>query len=282
MAEYDNTKLFYTKTVQGHVIKTLFEIIKGTLEHDTNMRISKEGISIKDMDGSHTTLVHMKLNAEGMDEFVLNTNKLTVGINAHKFYSHLKTINRDETLTLFIEKGKENVMGFSVYAKGDSTLAGSSWVSDRYLNILDVNDEELHINDKDYNLVINMSSQTFQKLCREFKNIASQNITIIYDYKWLILEAKGDGSSQKTFVPLVTETDDAMGEGDAANGKEKDHYHATFNLNKIIEFSKFQSLSSTIQICMKQDCPIIFKCPISDIGELKVCITPVSDEYEDM
>lgn len=273
MSGYDNNKLFYSKTVQGHVIKTLFEIIKGTLEHDTNMRITKDGISIKDMDGSHTTLVHMKLNAENMDEFFLNTDKLTVGINAHKFYSHLKTINRDETLILFIDKGKENVMGFSVYAKGDSSLAGSSWVSDRYLNILDVNDEELHINDKDYNHIINMSSQTFQKLCREFKNIASTNITMIYNYKWLILEAKGDGSSQKTYVPLAT---------DSESDDSKEHYHATFNLNKIIEFSKFQSLSSTIQICMKQDCPIIFKCPISDIGELKVCITPVADEYEDI
>ena len=278
MTDYDNTKLFYAKTVQGHVIKTLFEIIKGTLEHDTNMRISQDGISIKDMDGSHTTLVHMKLDADKMNQFVLDTKKLTVGINAHKFYSHLKTIHRDETLTLFIEKGKENVLGFSVYAKGDSGVVGSSWISDRYLNILDVNDEELHINDKDYNYVIDISSQTFQKLCREFKNIASTNITIIYDHKWLILEAKGDSSRQKTYVPLVTEVDSSMDDGN----KVKEHYHATFNLNKIIEFSKFQSLSNTIQICMKQDCPIIFKCPISDIGELKVCITPVSGEYEDM
>lgn len=273
MTEYDDNKLFYAKTVQGHVIKTLFEIIKGTLEHDTNMRITKDGITIKDMDGSHTALVHMKLNADSMNQFVLNKDKLTVGINAHKFYSHLKTIYRDEILTLFIEKGKENVMGFSVYAKGGSSLAGSSWVSDRYLNILDVNDEELHINDKDYNLIVNMSSQTFQKVCREFKNIAANTITIIHDNNLLIFEAKGDSSRQQTYVPL---------NNDPEESKEQEHYHATFNLNKIVEFTKFQSLSSTIQICMKKECPIIFKCPISDIGELKVCVTPVSDEYTDL
>lgn len=271
--DIDESTLFLAETqFQGHIVKALFEIIKASIT-DTNLRISKDSIVIKSMDVSHTVLIHAHLNREGLDKYFIDIEdedaELRVGLNVKSLYTQIKTLNRDEILTLFIDKEKTNRIGIRVWAAGDPNIPGSSWVTERYLSLLDVNEEELAIDEHEYKLHVNIPADRFQKFCRELKNVPTENISIIHKDNTLILEAKGDDCGQRTSIPL-NYGDDGSYVGDS----NREDYHGSFSLARLSEFSKLNVLSNTVQLSMRSEHPLIMYCPVGEMGGLKICIAP--------
>ena len=104
----DNDKfIFNVKTVQSGAFRILIESLKEILT-DTNIIFDKTGIKLIATDNSQIVLIHMKLNAENFEYFYCE-KKTTIGINMMNMFKLIKTMNNNDTLTLFIEKDNPNI-----------------------------------------------------------------------------------------------------------------------------------------------------------------------------
>ena len=71
--------LFNIRTLQGSVIKSLFDTLKEII-HDVVLTFDSTGIRISAMDGSKVSLVHLKLDAEAFEEYHCHKSH-EIGIN---------------------------------------------------------------------------------------------------------------------------------------------------------------------------------------------------------
>ena len=88
------------KTVQASTIKILIEALKEILS-DTVIIVNEQGIKICTMESSRIILVHLKLEASKFEYFHCDGEKL-IGINMLNLNKIIKTINNNDTLTLFM------------------------------------------------------------------------------------------------------------------------------------------------------------------------------------
>ena len=95
------------RTVQASAFKILIEALKELLT-DTCIDFDENGMKIVSLDNSHIVLVHLKLDAQKF-EFFHCMNKITIGVNMLNFYKLIRTINSNDTLTLFIESDNVNL-----------------------------------------------------------------------------------------------------------------------------------------------------------------------------
>ena len=109
----DNDKyIFNVKTVQSGAFRILIESLKEILT-DTNIIFDKTGIKLIATDNSQIVLIHMKLYAENFEYFYCE-KKITIGINMMNMFKLIKTMNNNDTLTLFIEKDNPNRLGIKI------------------------------------------------------------------------------------------------------------------------------------------------------------------------
>ena len=95
------------KTEQSCAFRILVEALKEILTEGSFV-FDETGIKLMAMDSTHSILIHMKLDAFNF-EFFHCPQKVVVGINMLNFFKLIKTMSNSENLTLFIEKGDENI-----------------------------------------------------------------------------------------------------------------------------------------------------------------------------
>ena len=51
-----------------------------------------------------------------------------------------------------------------------------------------------------------------------------------------------------------------------------------FDLKHLVQFSKCANLSNSIKIHFKNDFPLIIQCEVANLGTIKLCLVPQSEE----
>jgi proliferating cell nuclear antigen len=260
MSEYS----VYFKTVQSSAIRTLVEALKEVL-NDVNMTFHENGIKIMAMDGTKVALVHLKLVASSFEEWVCEKTQ-QVGVNMLSLFKLLKTIGTNDTLCMFIKKSDPNRLGIQI----DNKDKGMQIVS--YLNLLDINEDVIQIPDVEFDSVITMQSNDFQKLCRDM--LPLHNILKITSTNGeFVLSVKGDFAEQSIKI------------GETVNGLT---FSKQMEANKVVEgdfdlkyinlFTKSTNLCSTIEIFIRQNYPLILLYSVANLGSLKFCLAPKTED----
>ena len=82
------------QTVQTAAFRILIEALKEILT-DANFEFDENGLKIVAMDSTHTVLVHLRLNAENLEEYKC-LNKIVLGINLINFYKLMKILGNND------------------------------------------------------------------------------------------------------------------------------------------------------------------------------------------
>jgi proliferating cell nuclear antigen len=247
------------RTVQSSAFKTLIEAIKELLT-DTCIEFDNTGMKIVAMDTSHIVLVHLKLHADKF-EYYHCPNKLVIGVNMLNFHKLIKTVNSNDTLTLFVDSNDFNHLGIKI----ESNLKNSK--TTYKLNLLDLDNPKISVDPAEFNSVITLPSADFQKICRDMNNIADQ-VEIKNIDKQLIFSCKGDFCSQTT---LLSNQD---GVNTITNKQDGSIVQGVFNLRYLVLFTKCTNLCNTLEIYLKNDYPLITKWACASLGELKLALSP--------
>lgn len=252
------------KTVQSQAFKILIEALKELLT-DTCIEFDDSGMKIVSMDTSHCVLAHLKLDACKF-EYYQCESKITIGVNMLNLYKLIRTINSNDTLTLFIESADINHLGIKI-ENGEKNSKTTY-----KLNLLDLDNQKITIDDAEFNTVINLPSVDFQKICRDMHNIA-ESVEIKNIGNQLILTCKGDFCNQETII-----VDNDNGINTINNKKNNEIVQGVFSLKYLVLFTKCTNLCSTVELLLKNDYPIVVRYMVASLGEIKLCCAPLHTE----
>ena len=259
--DYESIYLLEVKTVQSSAFRILIEALKEILT-DSNIEFDENGMKIVAMDASHTVLVHLRLDGINFEQYYCKS-KLVLGINMMNFFKLIKTMNNNDTLTLFLEKENINELGIRI-ENGDKNT-----ITNYKLNLMDLNEETISVPPASFTSVITMPANDFQKICRDMNNLAD-SIEIKSIENQLLFSCKGDFASQET---IMGETNSGM--NFIKKQQSNDIVQGVFALKHLVLFTKCTNLCNSIEIYLKNDYPLIIKYSVASLGEIKLCLAPL-------
>lgn len=250
------------RTVQSSAFKILVEALKELLV-DTCIEFDDTGLKVISMDNSHVVLVHLKLEASKF-EYYFCENKMSIGVNMLNLFKLVRTINSNDTLTLFIEKNDLNHIGIKIEngEKNQKTVYK--------LNLLDLNNPNITIDPAEFNSQINLPSVDFQKIIRDMNQLA-EYVEIKNINNQLILSCNGEFCSQETILM------DNEGINCISNKKSDEIVQGIFSLKYLVLFTKCTNLCSTVELYLKNDYPLICLWRVASLGEIRLCLAPQSN-----
>lgn len=250
------------KTVQSSAFKILIEALKELLT-DTCIEFDEHGLKVIAMDTSHVVLVHLRLDAVKFEYFHC-PQKIVIGINMLNLHKLIKTINSNDTLTIFMDKNDMNHLGIKIENGEKNTKTTFK------LNLLDLDKENITIDPAEFNSVITMPSSDFQKIIRDMNNLADfvevKNIN-----NQLIFHCRGDFCQQETIL-----SDNENGVNSITNKNYNEIVQGIFSLKYLVLFCKCTNLCNTVEIYLKNDYPLIVKWSVASLGDIKLCLAPQS------
>ena len=234
----------------------------------------KNGLRIMAVDTTKTVLINLKLDAKNFTTYKCAKKKITLGVNLIYFHKLIKSMDKEDNLTLFVEHDDKNYLRIRIdnpEVKKDSTFK---------LKLLDLGNESIKIPVISFDAVITMNSSEFHKICREMNQIADYvEIRCLSDK--IIFTCKGDYAERTT----TYRNNDEDGVSDGVNIK---HVNSTTNapiivqgiyeLRNLVLFSKCASLCNDIEIYMKNNFPLVIKYTVATLGRILLCLTPINEE----
>jgi proliferating cell nuclear antigen len=253
------------KTVQSNTINKLFEAVKGILI-DTNLVFLPDGLRIIAVDVTCNILVHTKLYADKF-EYYHCPKKVVVGMNMMNLFKIINTAGNDDTLTFIVDESESNRFQIKI-ENGDKNT------KDIFkLNMIDIDYTPIEIPAVQFESVITLPTTDFQKYCRDMEHIG-EKVEIRTTGKQLYMICETDCAEQKK----------SIGESDACLGflkSSSDIMQGVFKLKYLVQFTKCTSLCNNVMIYLKNDYPLILKYAVSNMGEIKLCLTPCQDEEDE-
>ena len=252
--------IFQLKTVQSSAIRVLIEALKEILT-DANIEITDAGLKIMTMDPSHTVLVHLKLDSCKFENYSCK-GPLNIGISMLCLFKLLKTMNNNDTLTLYIEASDSNRLGIKI-ENGEKNS-----ITTYKLNLMDLNEEKIEIPPAEFESILTLPSSELQKICRDMFNIA-ENLEIKSVGNQLIFSCKGDYAEQQT---IIGETNSGM--SFIQNNNPDKVIQGIFALKHLVLFTKCTNLCNSIELYLKNDYPLIIQYNVASLGNIKLCLAP--------
>jgi proliferating cell nuclear antigen len=249
--------LFRVRTVKAAPFRTLVEAIKDILT-DANLEFDQHGIKIMAMDGTHTILVHLRLQADRFDEYYC-PQKHVLGINMINFFKLVKTMSNNESIMLYMKKSDTTKLGIEIL-NGEKQM-----VTHFALNLIELDVRPISIPPVELN-IITMPSVDFQKIIRDMHTLG-EVVEIRSASKELVFRCKGDYAVQETIF--------SFGQNGLSQSKPSTNIvQGNFFLKHLVLFTKCTSLCSDISLYLKNDYPIIVEYNVAGLGEIKLALAP--------
>jgi proliferating cell nuclear antigen len=250
--------LFRIRTVKAAPFRTLIEAIKDILT-DANIEFDKDGLKIMAMDGTHTILVHLRLQADRFDEFYCPQTHI-LGVNMINFFKLIKTMSNNESVVLYMRKDQTTKLGIEIM-NGEKQM-----VTRMGLNLIELDVRPIAIPAVKFPSIITMPSTDFQKIIRDMHSLG-EVVEIQSASQELVFRCKGDYAEQETVF--------SIGQNGLTNTKTATEIvQGNFMLKHLVLFTKCTSLCSDISLYLKNDYPIIVEYNVAGLGEIKLALAP--------
>lgn len=274
-----NGNLFEIRTGQSSAFRILIEALKEILP-EANVEFDSTGIKIIDVDETHTVLTYLSLNAPAFEYFYCPV-KYILGIHMMYFFKLIKTIGNDDNLTLFLPASNPNKLG--IRAENASKKTINTWM----MKLFDTNIQNIELPNIKFPSTIYMPSADFQKICRNFSQLA-EKLEITSTSSDLIFRCIGDFVDGEAVILSDNDSDIKVeklfnnSNTTAMQQQVNDIVQGVFELKYLILFTKCTNLCSTIQINLKNDCPLSLKYEVSNLGEVRLILAPQKQKSDAM
>ena len=128
------------------------------------------------------------------------------------------------------------------------------------LKLMDIESEQLGIPDTDYKCIVSLSSEEFQRICREL-TIMGDTVKISASKEGVKLSVTGDSGSGSI---ICRNNHDDEDEKDNVHIKLEQEVEMSFALRYLNFFCKATPLSSNVKLKMSPDVPLVVEYGIGD------------------
>lgn len=252
------------RTVQSNAIKTLIEGLKDIII-SVNFKVSDTGIQLTAVDGKLVTMVHLNLIATSFEYFHCS-HPITLSVNIKDLYIFLKPVGNNDVITMFVNSNDITKLHVCVENKEKNMKIVSK------IRLLDINDESYEIPDINFDSVIKMPSNDFQKYCKDLSNI-SDTVIIKNEKNEFSMSVEGTSGS----------TDIVLGETVSVefNKLSDDDFYGEFDIKYLLLFIKNSNLCTNVELFLKKDLPLILVYSVASLGSLKFVLAPKTKTDDD-
>ena len=273
-------RIFELKTLKSIILKSLFETIKPYIK-ETNIVINKDGLKISTLDTSKISLTYIKLDAKKFESYYCE-KPVVVGIDTNTLFKTIKSANRRETITLYMDRNDEDKLGVEL---ADPFMGK---VKDYKIPMLALDDKVINISEMSFDYVINIPSIQFQQIIKDIQLLEGKVVEIKSVGKQLIFHCT-DGLAE--FKTAISEIDENLNKDQKTllqqNGEdirsikfEKTNdkiVQGRFKLNHLINFIKASHLCENMNILLTNDKPLILEYFVADLGIMRFLLCGVTD-----
>jgi proliferating cell nuclear antigen len=245
---------------------------------DQKKGVDTSGIRILAVDTTKTVLINMKLEKKHFSKFKCAKSKISLGVNLSHFYKLIKSVDKDEHMTIFVDDENPNYMGIIL----DNPARNKR--NNMEMKLLDLDNEYIDIPEIKFDAVMQINASEFHKLCREMKQL-SENIEIICSANKIEFICKGGFANKKATYEKDENNGDSIDIKFSNNCPTK-IIQGIYDLNNLVLFGKCSVLCGDIQLYMKNDYPLVIKYILPKLGRILLCLTPLNndnkqDNFED-
>jgi len=268
-------RIFEIKTLKSIIIRNVFECIKPYIK-ETNILINNDGIKISTLDTSKVSLTYIKLDAKKFESYKCE-KPMIIGIDTTTFFKTLKSANRRETITFYMNKDDEDKLGIEL---ADPFMGK---IKDYKIPLLALEDKVINISEMSFDYVINMPSVQFQQIIKDIQLLEGKIVEIKSIGRQLIFSCN-DGLAE--FRTVISEIDENLNKDQKAllqqNGEdirsvkfEKTNdkiVQGKFKLSFLMNFIKASHLCENMNILLTNDKPLILEYFVADLGIMRFMI----------
>ena len=265
--------------------KTLIEVLKELLpeailefieknsdyEEEGSDKKKKGGLKIMAIDSTRTVLIYLKLDWDNFTEYTCKRSKLALGVNMTYFHKLIKSMEKDDHLTLFVKNDDINHLNIRIENPEKKSITNFT------MNLMDLDEQRLKIPPTTFDARIVMSSSEFHRYTREMYAIA-EYVEIKCTNDQLIFTCKGDYASRET---ILRESENSINVQFSSNEQDVLIVQGIYELKHLVLFAKCQTLCNDIEIYMKNNYPLVIKYTVATLGRLLLCLTPIRKKAED-
>ncbi|NBU33707.1 proliferating cell nuclear antigen (pcna) [bacterium] len=273
-------RVFEIKTLKSMILKSLFETIKPYIK-ETNIVINKDGLKISTMDPSKVSLTYIKLDAKKFESYYCE-RPVIVGIDTNVLFKTIKSANRRETITFYVNKSDEDNLGIEL---ADPFMGK---VKDYKIPMLALDEKVINIPEMSFDYVINIPSAHFQQIIKDIQLLEGKVVEIKSLSKQLIFSCEDGLASFKT---AISEIDDSLNKDQRTlleqNGeiirsvkfeKSLDKIvQGRYKLSHLMNFIKASHLCDNMNILLKNDKPLILEYFVADLGIMRFLLCGVTE-----
>jgi proliferating cell nuclear antigen len=245
---------FYARTVKASSIRNLVDAIKDILT-EVNLEVDSKGIKILALDGTRTTLVHMRLYADRFDEFHCS-EKCFLGVDFVNLNKMVKQIKNEDSLLLFLERSNMSRLGIRIM-NGEKQM-----VTTKYLNLMELAIKPIEIPPVRFPTVITMPSIDFQNIIKDLIQLGDKVEIKSAENEFSFRLEGGDFGSQETICMMPKPQEEIV--------------QGYFLLKPLALFTKCTAMSTDIMIYLKNNYPIIIEYSVAGLGEIRLALAPSS------
>jgi len=256
--------MFEAKIDKAQTLKKIVEAVK-ELVTDAKFECTPSGVSLQAMDASHVSLVQLLLRADGFEDYRCDRN-ISLGMNLESLSKVLKCAGNEDTVTIRAEDDGDSVT-FMFEAKNK--------VSDFELKLLDIEAETLGIPDTEYQAVVKMPSNEFQRICTNLTTWGD-SVMIAAAKEGVKFSVKGDIGSGNIALKPGSSVDDE--EGSTTTIDLNTEVTLTFALRKLVAFTKSTPLSPSVTLSLSADVPLVTEYQIGELGYIRFYLAPKIEE----
>ena len=261
------TNVLTIKTIQILPIRTLMTALKDILG-DTNITFTPEGMKIINTDKSHTTLVHLFLEADNFEFYECKKEKIIIGVNIVQLYKLINTIESNDTLTIYIDEN-DYVDGIISHLSLKFEYAEIRRRKIKRLRLIEPDHEELEFPDVSFSSILHMPSVAFQKNIKSLVAVTDK-LEIISVGNELIYKAEGP------FADIIITTNELEGNMEFIKQPDASEINqGIFSIRHLNSIIKCTHLCDQIEMYIENDLPLVVKYNVASLGMLKLCIAPL-------
>ena len=243
------------KTIQINPFRTLLSSLKDILL-EANITFQPDGMRIVNLDKSKAILVHLFLKAESFEQFTCNKPRILIGVNMHHFYKLIHSMDKHDTLIMAIEPED--------YTDGIVThltirFENGLQCKTQKLRLIEPDMELLEVPEVEFRSVVTMPSIDFQKIIRDMSSI-SDKVEITSIGNELIFSGKGPFASVE--VKRV-----------GADCSTSEFIRGEFLVKSLSSFIKCTPLSTSMQLYLENDMPLVVVYHVATLGTVKLCLS---------
>jgi proliferating cell nuclear antigen PCNA len=266
-------------------IKFTPKVEKQIDDDPTNIKVTG-GMYITAMNSNNSIFVRLYLEADkfGYYECKCDDDKkyLLLGVNMSNLFKLIKFLGNDDELIMIYNKTSLNQLNLR-YVNKQKQLK-----TNYYLKLLDIREERIEVGKQTFDFVISMPSVDFHNLIKNMSVIAEDvDIKFVSDNNSfsLIFSCKGEFAEQESIFKVSSEGNAenniinvARNEDDVVKQDGTSIIQGIYKLESLSLFSRCTSMCPIIELYIKNDCPLIIKYRVADMGSVHLILSSINKD----